>query len=211
MPELEPYKPPVESVKLTPAVLRERVGGALGDAWAGEVGATLDADFQALIDEEWQSLIGWVLSRGRDGFLAGADVLQSEPFQLQAVPSGHYAGLYEATIDGGYFPFVFRLADAEGRLAEYDRDALRYRRSPYKPFRYFVDGRVISFTFPYVAEGDASGEETVTAVLATEEAVVEALASERLAESNARVTDRAYQMVQRRIAEHGRQDALDPA
>lgn len=182
--------------------LRERIGGPTADH---RLSAPIeDVDLQAILDEEWSALLGYVLAQARNGFLSGLDLLKAEPVIVHAEPSGYYPGLYDAKIPDLYFPFAFRLVDVDGEESTYDIDTIQYRRSPFRRFRHFVEGRVVSFTYPYSTEADDTAGSSVTLVLATEDAVVSALASEKLAEANERAVQRAAAMLARKIAEQTR-------
>lgn len=193
----------LDSILLTVSELRARIGGALADTRLA--GYILDADLQAILDEERGRLVGMATNIAREALLSGKSLLVGTGVSRPVVASGHWSGTYEATIPEQYFPFVFRADTAEGDAITYDDQLLRLRYSSVPRRRYFVTERTAVFLLP-----DSPAPEAVSVALATEEAVLDSLVSEDVAQSNERAVAKATAMLKARIAEQTRQEMDEP-
>ena len=185
--------PDFGALPITTAQLRERVGGALADDRLA--GFVLDADLDALVEENRSALLAEALTNAEAAVRSDRPVRFSDTLQSQSAEG--------FTIPADRFPFPFGVVGNGGQRARFtDPDRIEsYRTAAFARYRFSVRGRLVVMAFPGSVQG-------VTLTVAPLDEGIAAYAD--VAAGNARTVEAAYAMLQRRAAEQARQETDEP-
>lgn len=187
-----------DALPISVARLRERLGGAV--AKAAVPGHVLDADLQALVDENRTALMNEAVANARESARRLDAPLVGEPV---TVGWGQRArGVYEAAVPTDRFPvpLAVRYTTDGVRLAYDERPTAP---TPYGRYCYGLSGRTVTVSIT------AANTPDPTALRLVVPTVDEGLAAYAdVAKGNAATVDAARLMLERRASEHARLDAL---